>query len=116
MKHFLVVSHGSRSPKTKQEMTALVAKLKEKVRSGQVSYAFLEIESPSIPQAVDNSVKEGAAEIVLVLNFLNPGRHVDEDVPRIVQEAQKKYPKVSFRITQPVGQHSKIVDLFLDMM
>lgn len=115
-KGVLLISHGSYSPKTIKEVKALVDVLKKKSSIKNFHYAFLEIASPSIPQGIDMCVDEGAEEIVILLNFLNSGKHVDQDIPRIVQEARLKYPKVKINITKPVGQHAGIMDLFVDLI
>jgi len=47
---------------------------------------------------------------------LNAGRHVDDDIPAIVIEAQKKYPNIKFVITKSIGQHPKIPNLFIDLI
>jgi len=124
MKAILLVSHGSRSPKTKEEIIVLVDLLRQALKnchsraSGNpiVEFAFLEIESPSIPEGIDKCVSQGATEIVVTLNFLNAGRHVNEDIPAIVQAAQKKYPLIKITITQPIGQHPQIPNLFIDLI
>jgi sirohydrochlorin ferrochelatase len=61
-------------------------------------------------------VSKGASEVMVVLNFLNSGRHVNDDIPAIVNEAQKKYPGIKFSISKPVGQHAQIPDLFIDLI
>ena len=116
MKAVLLISHGSHSPKTKREVIALIKRLKLLSRFKIFEYAFLEIESPGIPSGIDRCVRQGATDIIILLNFLNSGRHVDEDIPRIVGEAKRKYPKVKFRITLPVGQHPRIAELFVDLL
>lgn len=116
MKAILFVSHGSRLYQTKNEIKKLVRILKTKSRISIFEYAFLEIESPSIPKGIDICVKKGAGEVILLLNFLNAGRHVDIDIPRIIKEARQKYPRVKFNVTKPVGQHPGMVDLFLGMI
>ena len=116
MKAVLLISHGSRSQKTKAEVVSLVKHLKQKSGIIIFEYAFLEIESPTIPQGIDLCVQKGATEIVILLNFLNAGQHVDADIPRIVKVAAKKYPKINFRLTAPVGQHPQIGRLFLDLI
>ncbi len=116
MKSVLFVSHGSRISETKTEVEKLVNVLKNKSHIPIFEYAFLEIESPSIPQGIDLCVQKGATQIVILLNFFNTGRHVGLDIPKIVTEAQKKYPFLKFKITQPLGQHPGMVDLFLEMI
>ena len=100
MKAILLVSHGSRSPKTKEEISVLVNILRQRFPEAIVEFAFLEIESPSIPEGIDKCVSQGATQIVVTLNFLNAGRHVDEDIPAIVLAAQKKYPHIKFTISK----------------
>ena len=116
MKAVLFISHGSRLPQTEEEVREFVGRLKRRSHVPIFEYAFLEIAHPSIPEGIDICVDKGAAEIIILLNFLNTGKHVDEDIPRIIQTAQKKYPGVVFHITDPVGQHAQITDLLLDMI
>jgi len=116
MNAVLLISHGSTSKETKCEVSLLAAQLREKCDMDIVEYAFLEIESPSIEEGIDICVKRGAKRIVILLNFLNSGKHVDRDIPAIVHRAQAKHKAIKMHITPPVGQHAKISDLFLDMI
>ena len=116
MKAILLVSHGSRSPKTKKEISDLVDILRQRLPENIVEFAFLEIETPSIPEGIVRCVSQGARDVVVTLNFLNAGRHVDEDIPAIVFAAQKKYPQIKFTLSKPLGQHSQIPNLFIDLI
>lgn len=116
MKAVLVISHGSHSSKTKDEVESLIGQLKAQNAAAIVEYGFLEISSPSIPEGITNCIKQGASEVNILLNFLNSGKHVNEDIPRIVSEAQSAHPNVKMIISPPVGQHKGIVDLFLEMI
>lgn len=116
MKSVLLISHGSRSPKTIQEVKLLCDKLKNESTISIFEFAFLELESPSIPEGIDHCVKKGATEVLILLNFLNSGRHVDEDIPEIVNDAKAKHPNVVFKISAPVGQHPEISNLFIDLI
>ena len=80
------------------------------------AFAFLEIESPDIPTGLDMCVAEGATDVTVLLNFLNSGRHVNDDIPAIVNQAKFKYPNVKFTISSPVGQHPSIADLFIELI
>ena len=116
MKAVLVISHGSHSPQTKKEVEHLVELLKTKTGIKVLELAFLEIETPDIPTGLDICVQKGATEVLVLLNFLNSGRHVSRDIPVIVQQAQEKHPNVKFSISQPIGQHERIADLFVDLI
>lgn len=114
MKAILLVSHGSRSPRSRQENTALTALLKEKSQAAIAECAFLEADSPSIPEGIDLCAKRGARQIVVLLNFLNSGKHVLTDIPALVEEARKRHPGIEIRVTPPIGTHPRIGDLFLE--
>lgn len=116
MKAVLLISHGSRFLQAEQEAKGFVEQLKQKGDISIAEYAFLEIGHPSISGGIDICVEQGATEIIVLLNFLNAGKHVDKDIPYIIDKARDKYPGVTFTITQPIGRHDKIVELFLDMI
>ena len=116
MKAVLIISHGSKSRKTKREVKSLTKILKSKTQINIFEYAFLEIEQPDIPTGIKRCITQGAAEIIILLNFLNSGRHVDIDIPGILVQAKRKYPKIIFYISKPVGQHPRIQELFIDMI
>ncbi len=116
MKAVILISHGSRLAETKNEVCGLIEKLKILYKETLIEYGFLEIESPSIPQAIDSCVQRGACEIIILLNFLNAGRHVDTDIPKILQQARLKFPHIKIHMTRPVGQHPEIPLLFAKML
>lgn len=116
MKAVLFISHGSRFPKAEEEVRWFVEELKRRSNVPVFEYAFLDIMPPGVLEGIDVCVKKGATEVVILLNFLNTGRHVYEDIPYVVEDAREKYPGVTFRITKPIGQHDQMIDLFLDMI
>ena len=116
MKAVLLVSHGSHSSQTREEVLVLVNILRQLVPEHIVDFAFLEINQPTISEGIDSCVSKGADHIIVTLNFLNAGRHVNEDIPKIVQAARQKYPQVKISISQPIGQHPKIPGLFIDLI
>ncbi|HLF17801.1 MAG TPA: CbiX/SirB N-terminal domain-containing protein [Candidatus Omnitrophota bacterium] len=114
MKAALVISHGSRSSKTKEEVAALIRKIKKRSSITIIEYAFLELESPDISTGIGRCIDKGATDILIMLNFLNAGRHVDQNVPAIIRKTREKFPSVKIKISKPIGQHKGIVDLFVD--
>ena len=112
MKAVLLMSHGSRFQKTKEEVLELLGKIARQCDYDIYEVAFLELESPDIPQGIGMCVSKGATEVVVLLNFLNSGRHVDEDIPRILEETKQQHPHVKIKMTKPLGQTSHIADVF----
>ena len=116
MKSILLVSHGSKAPKAREEIDALAQQLKRKSGVAIVQPAFMEIESPNIPEGIRRCAQEGATQITVLLNFLNSGRHAGADIPKIIRQARKDHPGVKFRMTKPVGQEDYLVDIFLKLL
>ena len=116
MNAVLFISHGSKLGRAEEEISAFVNRLKQKSGIPIFEYAFLEIASPSISEGIDICADKGAKKIVVLLNFLNSGQHVNKDIPQIIDEARKKHPGVDIQLTEPVGQHEGIGELFLDMI
>lgn len=110
----IVVDHGSRREASNTMLgclTGLVAKLSE-TRYHYVTYAHMELAPPTIDEAVQLCVEQGATKIVLALFFLGPGRHAREDIPRMAKEASEKYG-VEVLVTAPLGTDERIARLLL---
>ncbi len=109
----LIVDHGSRVDEANELLAEVVRLVKDMSQLEIVHYAHMELAEPTIQQGFDTCVKEGAEEIVVHPYFLVPGRHSTEDIPRMAAHAAQKHPKISFRVTPPLGLDRKIGELIL---
>lgn len=108
---FLLIDHGSR----RREANALIHEVAERVRhrfdgDSIVEPAHMELAEPSIPQAFARCVARGATTIVVHPFMLAPGRHVSEDLPRLVAEAASSHDGVRFVMAAPLGSHEGVID------
>ena len=71
---------------------------------------------PMLVENISYYLELGASEVAVILNFLNSGRHVDEDIPEIVAGCRTRHPDVPIHVSPPVGQHPRIVELFQDLI
>jgi len=77
-----------------------------------VHCAYLEINFPSIPEAVRRAVRRGARDIRVLPYFILAGNHVRKDIPRIVRlEARRWKRKAKIRLCPYLGYHEKIVSV-----
>jgi sirohydrochlorin ferrochelatase len=112
----ILVDHGS-VVKEANDMLIEVANMvrqSSKCEFDIVCYAHMEIAEPTILQAFDTCVAEGAEEIIVHPYFLAPGRHSTQDIPDMVEDAAKKYPHISYHVTEPLGMHAKIIEVVLE--
>jgi len=116
-KALILVDHGS----VVKEANDMIIEVANMIRQNSkcdfdiVRYAHMELAEPTISEAFDACVAEGAEEIIVHPYFLAPGRHSTKDIPRMVEDAAKKYTHVSYRITEPLGLHQKIIDVILEI-
>jgi sirohydrochlorin ferrochelatase len=79
-----------------------------------ISYCHMELAEPTIGQAFDDCVSQGAQHIVVHPYFLAPGRHSTQDIPNLVKDAAMKHPGVSYHVTEPLGIHENIIEVILE--
>lgn len=78
----------------------------------EVTCAYLEINPPSIPQALQGAVRRGARDIRVLPYFVLAGNHVRKDIPHIVRvEARRWRRKAKIRLCPYLGYHEKIVSI-----
>ena len=113
----LLVAHGSRRESSNLEVQELTEQLREKLATefAQINCAFLELASPSIPDAIDHAVQQGSHEVILLPFFLAAGRHVIEDIPAILADAQQTHPQVAFTSLEHLGQANGLLDVLVQM-
>lgn len=98
----VVAAHGSRAVAANEAHRAVVARLAEQVPV-EVVPAFLELTDPSIAEAIDQAIADGATTVAVLPYFLHPGRHLTEDLPRIVAEASGRHPGATVRLAPSFG-------------
>ena len=95
--YFLIVAHGSRRIEANAEIAALACQLQNCLPRYTVRHAFLELAQPSIPDALEKAIAEGAALIQILPYFLTGGVHVTTDIPEILDATQRRHPRVTLR-------------------
>ncbi|MEK7990732.1 MAG: CbiX/SirB N-terminal domain-containing protein [Thiotrichaceae bacterium] len=114
----LIAAHGSRRSKSNLEVQQLTQTIREKAGGKylSISHAFLELAQPSIGEGIDECVRLGAEQILLLPYFLSAGRHVQQDIPEEVAAKQAQYPQVKIHITAYLGASDAIADMMLALI
>ena len=115
MQALLVIAHGSRRTESNDEIRALTRRVAEQAGAAYpiVRCAFLELAEPSIPDGIEQCIRAGAREVIVLPYFLSAGRHVAQDIPNEVRGKQEEHPQVTIRIAPYLGAHTDIADLLL---
>ena len=102
----VIVDHGSRRAESNNMLLEVVANFQKRFHVFNiVEPAHMELAEPTIAMAFDRCVQQGAKRVVVMPYFLLPGKHWDQDIPRLTAEAAQKHPGVQFMITAPIGLH-----------
>jgi sirohydrochlorin ferrochelatase len=110
-----LVDHGSRRAKANALLDQVAALVRERLGPGSiVESAHMEIAQPTITEAFARCVHQGATTIIVHPFMLAPGRHVSEDLPRLVAQAAKQHEGVSFAMSAPLGSHPGVIDAVVE--
>jgi sirohydrochlorin ferrochelatase len=110
----ILVDHGSRFQGANDMLLEVVEMVKKLSGLELVYPAHMELAEPSIRQAFERAVRDGATAVVVHPYFLSPGRHSTTDIPRMVEEAAGAFPGVEHCVTAPLGVHPKIGEVVLE--
>jgi sirohydrochlorin ferrochelatase len=110
----IIVDHGSRRTESNAMLERVAALFAERFAStcGIVEPAHMELAEPSIATAYAACARRGATHVIVAPFFLGPGKHWNNDIPRLTAEAAAGFPNTRYHVTQTLG----IDDLILDLL
>lgn len=98
----IIVDHGSRFAEANQ-MLEEVARMLRAMTTDPVYAAHMELARPTIAEAFDAAIADGAQEVFVFPYFLSPGRHSRRDIPRMCAEAAARHPGIRWHCSGPFG-------------
>lgn len=107
----IVVDHGSRRGASNELLLDVVKSFIDATQTPIVEPAHMELAEPSIATAFARCVQRGATTVVVFPYFLLPGRHWNEDIPRLAAAAAKNHPGVRYLVTAPFGLHPLMAEV-----
>lgn len=107
----ILVDHGSRRAESNDLLLEVVENFAAASGYSIVEPAHMELSEPSIATAFRRCVERGATTVVVFPYFLLPGRHWDEDIPRLAAAAAEKHPGVRYLVTAPFGLHPLMAEI-----
>ncbi len=111
----VLFAHGSRDPLWRLPIDAVAQRMHLQWPHLVVACAFLELTPPTLPQVVEDLMKQGITHVRIVPMFLGVGRHAREDLPQLVQTLIQAYPQMAFELTSALGEHPAMTALMADI-
>ena len=110
----IVVDHGSRREQSNELLLDVVRLFRDTQGWPIVEPAHMELAEPSIATAFERCVEQGARLMIVFPYFLLPGRHWNEDIPRLAADAAAQHSGVEYLVTAPLGVHALMAEIMND--
>ena len=111
----IIVDHGSRREASNDMLLQATQNFAgQSSEFAIVEPAHMELAQPDIKTAFRRCVDRGAERVIVFPYFLSPGRHWNEDIPRLVKAAARPFPSVDWLVTAPFGLHSGMSAIITD--
>lgn len=108
------MAHGSRRQAANEEFCKLVEQISTDASNYRaVIPCFLELAEPSLNDACQQAVNEGCDSVDLYPLFFNAGKHVDVDIPQLLQDAKERFPDLECRQLAYFGSNERMADIVL---
>ena len=107
----VLLAHGSRDPGWRAPVEAVAHRVAGLDPSVRVACAYLELSQPDLHAATAELIGAGAGAIRVVPLFLGIGKHLREDLPRLLDELRGLHPQVPVTLARAVGEEPDTIDL-----
>lgn len=107
----ILVDHGSRRDESNAMLLDVVRDFARPTGMRIVEPAHMELAEPSIATAFSRCVERGAKTIIVFPYFLLPGRHWNDDIPRLAAAAAENHPGIRYVVTAPFGLHPLMAEV-----
>ena len=111
----ILFAHGSRDARWREPVEAVARRVAELQPDLGVRCAYLELVAPDLPAAAIELIALGARSISVLPLFLGMGKHLREDLPRLVAQLRSAHPEVAFALGHAVGEAPELIDLLARM-
>ncbi|MCC6536684.1 MAG: CbiX/SirB N-terminal domain-containing protein [Bryobacterales bacterium] len=109
-----IFAHGSAVESANEAVRGVVRQFAASGEFDLVEPSFLELGHPNLAGAVARLVERGAGRVVVVPYFLTLGKHLQRDLPKLVDEQRAVHPGVEFHVTPPLDGHPSLAAILVD--
>ena len=111
----IIIGHGSKLPHNRENLEKLADILRKRSKFKRVEIAFMVINTPTIPEAIESLAEKGVSKIVLVPAFLAPGVHTTREIPEMIETKEKepllKKRGIELVYGEPLGADERIAEI-----
>ncbi|ABX05561.1 cobalamin (vitamin B12) biosynthesis CbiX protein [Herpetosiphon aurantiacus DSM 785] len=110
----LVMVHGSPRPASNAPIEAVAERVRQATPWAAVQVCFMDLNEPSIAEALDRLVAQGLKQLVAVPYFIQFGSHVREDLPEIIQAGRDRHAHTTIVLAKHLDYDELLIDVLTD--
>ena len=110
----ILFAHGARDPRWAAPFEAVAARVRVQRPDMLVRLAFLEIMSPSLPDAGAELAALGCHDLQVLPLFLGAGGHVRVDLPLLIDSLRNAHPGLVVTLQPAVGEIDSVTAALAD--
>ena len=110
MRGIVLFAHGARDPDWAAPFHQVRARLGASRPECRVELAFLELMAPTLDEAIERLVADGAIAITVFPLFMAQGGHLKQDLPRILDGIRARHARVPIGLETPIGEVPQVLE------
>jgi sirohydrochlorin cobaltochelatase len=111
----ILFAHGSRDAHWRLPIEAVALQISQRSPALNVRCAYLELCSPSLPDAATELIALGLQKIRVFPLFLGVGKHAREDMPLLIEEIRTAHPDVEVELLPAAGEYAALTAILADI-
>jgi sirohydrochlorin cobaltochelatase len=111
----ILFAHGSRDPLWRMPVEAVAADIRARQPGKAVRCAYLELCTPTLPEAATELIAAGLRNIRIFPLFFGVGKHAREDLPLLIDQIRAAHPGVVVELLPAAGEYPQLTALMADI-
>ena len=111
----ILFAHGSRDPQWRAPIEAVAEQIRSRRLGTKVCCAYLELCTPTLPEAAVTLMAAGATQLRIFPLFLGVGKHAREDLPVLIEQLRAAHPDVAIELLPTAGEYAQLTALMADI-
>ncbi|TYQ12744.1 UNVERIFIED_CONTAM: hypothetical protein Cloal_3776 [Acetivibrio alkalicellulosi] len=114
MKGILILAHGSREKSTENTLKEVILMLKDQMEECIIEYAFLQFSEVNLSKGLDKLLDKGVDDIKIIPYFLFDGVHIQQDIPKEIEDYLKDKSHVKISLGKTLGTDKRLAGILTD--
>jgi sirohydrochlorin cobaltochelatase len=110
MHGIVLFAHGARDSDWSRPFEAIRDRIRTKRPECPIALAYFDFLTPTLGEAVDALVEEGALAITVFPVFMSRAGHVKNDLPKLLEAIRAAHPHVPIALESAAGEVPEVLD------